>query len=571
MDAGKRTINDIFTGSKMLEIPFFQRSYVWKESEWERMLEDIENVCVTKEPYFMGSVILKQQLTQSNSTVGDVRTVIDGQQRLTTLSILLKVLCLKTNALRKFDKRFRLDDDRPVLQHSFNDVASYNRIMDLQKIEELPYKDTITSAYTYFAENLDPFKVDFDVICSKIMFVGIDLNYDENEQQIFDTINSLGVRLTTAELLKNYFFSRDDLDLYKTHWQDVFERDEDTRSYWGQEIVTGRIKRTFIDLFFYSLLQILVQDSKYAVRAEDKSAFSRVESLFPSYKKFVGSYLNGDKNSLLKEMVKYADVFRNKIDGSVVDKELPKKAGIERINVLIFALDTTTLIPYILFIEQNVQDEQQKNDLYGYLESYIMRRLVTRQTTKNYNQLFTERLIANRIMTKSDFIVYLAKQTDKINYMPTNSEVTAAFHTSVLTNKYAAGTIYLLESKIRNEQMSSTQLLGIRKYSLEHMMPKKWRNHWKFNGTDEQATERDRVLLTLGNLAIITQSLNASIRDSEWSVKLAGKGTKEGLKKYANGIETISKYLDYTEWNESCIKERADELANKAIEVWSCQ
>lgn len=90
MDAGKRTINDIFTGSKMLEIPFFQRSYVWKESEWERMLEDIENVCVTKEPYFMGSVILKQQLTQSNSTVGDVRTVIDGQQRLTTLAYFLK-------------------------------------------------------------------------------------------------------------------------------------------------------------------------------------------------------------------------------------------------------------------------------------------------------------------------------------------------------------------------------------------------------------------------------------------------------------------------------------------------
>ena len=200
-----------------------------------------------------------------------------------------------------------------------------------------------------------------------------------------------------------------------------------------------------------------------------------------------------------------------------------------------------------------------------------MRRLVTRQTTKNYNQLFTERLIANRVTTKSDFIVYLEKQADKINYMPTDSEVAEAFHISVLTNKYAAGTIYLLESKIRNEQMSSTQLLGIRKYSLEHLMPKKWRNHWKFNGTDEQAAERDRVLLTLGNLAIITQSLNASIRDSEWSVKLTGKGTKEGLKKYATGIETISKYLDYAEWKEGCIKERADDLANKAIKVWSCQ
>ena len=571
MDAGKRTINDIFTGSKMLEIPFFQRSYVWKESEWERMLEDIENVCVTKEPYFMGSVILKQQLTQSNSTVGDVRTVIDGQQRLTTLSILLKVLCLKTGALKKFDKRFRLDDDRPVLQHSFNDVASYNRIMDLQKIEELPYQDTITNAYTYFAKKLDTSKVDFDVICSKVMFVGIDLNYDENEQQIFDTINSLGVRLTTAELLKNYFFSRDDLPLYKTHWRDVFEKDEDTRSYWGQEIITGRTKRTFIDLFFYSLLQILIQDSSYAVRAEDKVAFSRVKSLFPSYKKFVGGYLGGDKNAFLQEMVEYAEVFRDKIDGSVVDKELPKDASIDRINVLIFALDTTTLIPYVLFIEKNVQDEQQKRRLYEYLESYIMRRLVTRQTTKNYNQLFTERLISNQITTKESFIDYLAKQTDKINYMPTDNEVTEAFHTSVLTNKYAAGTIYLLESKIRNEQMNSTQLLGIRKYSLEHLMPKKWRNHWEFDGTDEQAIKRDRALLTLGNLAIITQSLNASIRDSEWSVKLAGKGTQDGLKKYATGIETISKYLNYAEWNENCINERADNLASKAIKVWCFQ
>ena len=571
MDAGKRTINDIFTGSKMLEIPFFQRSYVWKENEWERMLEDIENVCVTREPYFMGSVILKQQLTQSNSTIGDVRTVIDGQQRLTTLSILLKVLCLKTGALKKFDKRFRLDDDRPVLQHSFNDVASYNRIMDLQKIEELPYQDTITNAYTYFAKKLDTSKVDFDVICSKVMFVGIDLNYDENEQQIFDTINSLGVRLTTAELLKNYFFSRDDLPLYKTHWRDVFEKDEDTRSYWGQEIITGRTKRTFIDLFFYSLLQILIQDSSYAVRAEDKVAFSRVKSLFPSYKKFVGGYLGGDKNAFLQEMVEYAEVFRDKIDGSVVDKELPKDASIDRINVLIFALDTTTLIPYVLFIEKNVQDEQQKRRLYEYLESYIMRRLVTRQTTKNYNQLFTDRLISNRITTKESLIHYLAKQTDKINYMPTDNEVTEAFHTSVLTNKYAAGTIYLLESKIRNEQMNSTQLLGIRKYSLEHLMPKKWRNHWGFDGTDEQAIKRDRALLTLGNLAIITQSLNASIRDSEWSVKLAGKGTQDGLKKYATGIETISKYLNYAEWNENCINERADNLASKAIKVWCFQ
>jgi len=122
MDAGKRTINEIFNGSRILEIPFFQRAYVWGETQWERLLEDVESVSRTRTPYFLGSVILKQQLTDTSGTVGDIRTVIDGQQRLTTLSILLKVLCLKNDSLRKFDRRFRLDDDRTVLQHNHNDI-----------------------------------------------------------------------------------------------------------------------------------------------------------------------------------------------------------------------------------------------------------------------------------------------------------------------------------------------------------------------------------------------------------------------------------------------------------------
>ena len=85
MDAGKRTISEIFTGNKMLEVPFFQRAYVWKEENWERFLEDLEYVSGSRMPYFMGSLILKQQMTGSNSAVGDVRLVIDGQQRLTTI------------------------------------------------------------------------------------------------------------------------------------------------------------------------------------------------------------------------------------------------------------------------------------------------------------------------------------------------------------------------------------------------------------------------------------------------------------------------------------------------------
>ena len=568
MDAAKRTINEVFTGTKILDIPFFQRSYVWIETQWERLLDDVKNVTKTSEPYFMGSVILKQQQTPLSET--DTRTVIDGQQRLTTLSILLKVLCLKNKSMEKFNKRFRLDDNRTVIQHNYNDVDAYNAIMNLEKIEPIDREDNISRAYQYFEKNLDPNEVDFDRVCNKILFVGIELDHDDDEQQIFDTINSLGVSLTTAELLKNYFFGRDDIDDYKKYWQNIFEKDDEAKEYWDNEISTGSPKRTFIDLFFYSYLQIKIQDSKLKVTTDDKLAFYKVETLFDSYKKFIESYCGGKKKSLLTEIGEYAATFRKSFNLELIDDELPEKAGIERINAIIFALDTTTLIPYVLFVERNVKDLSAKNDLYDYIESYIMRRIVTRERTKNYSQLFSERLISNRILSKQELIKYIGGQDDKMNRMPTDEDVKTAFNDSCLTNKYATGILYMIESKIRNHNFQAVRLLSINKYSLEHLMPKKWHTHWdspKGTYTDEY---RDKKLLTLGNLTIITQSLNSSIRNANWATKKSGqKGKGAGLQEYANGLETLSSYLKKDVWDEDAIKERASYLSTKALEIWS--
>lgn len=568
MNAAKNNIYDIFNGSRLLDIPFFQRAYVWDEPQWERLLQDVEQVSRLQQPYFMGAVILKQQPTGMGSSIGDIRTIIDGQQRLTTLSILLKVLCLKTNSMKKFDKRFRLDDERTVIQHNHNDIEAYSWIMELDSEKPTERKDNISRAYHYFAQHLNPDKVDFDTVCQAILFVGIDLTGDEDEQQIFDTINSLGVRLTTAELLKNYFFGRDDLTAYKTQWLSVFEKDIETKEYWDQEVTTGRLRRTFIDLFFYSFLLVKIQDSTLGVRAEDKIAFAKVEKLFHSYKQFIADYYCDDKQSLLREIKEYAGIFRKAFNADIIDKELPANAGIERLNAIIFSLDTATLIPYVLFVERNAKDASDKQQLYGYLESYIMRRLVTRETTKNYNQLFAERLILNRVLTKQEFITYISGQDNKVNRMPTDEDVKTAFNESWLTNKYALGVLYLLESKIRDRRFHSTQLLGINKYSLEHVMPKKWRNHWTFTGDLAAAEERDRKLVTLGNLTIITQVLNSSVRDADWLTKKIGKGDKGGLKKYAEGIETISAYLDADVWDESIIQQRADDLVRKALLAW---
>ena len=567
MDAGKRTINDIFNGNRVLEIPFFQRAYVWGQPQWERLLEDMKDITKSNKPYFLGSVILKQQETTTGSRIGDKRTVIDGQQRLTTLNIFFKVLCLKTNENSTFDRSFKLRDNSNALLHNHNDIQAFNEILALTELKDLEGESNITQAYNYFKDNLVPNKLNLDSILSNVLFVGIDLSQEEDEQQIFDTINSLGVKLTTAELLKNYFFNRDDIEKYNEYWKEVFEKDEETKNYWDREIIAGRLRRTFIDLFFFAYLQIKIQETNFKVKAEDKDAYAKVEHLFESYKNFIKNYLNNNKEAILSEIKEYALLFKKNFNYEILGEELTQDFGIDRINTIIFGLDTTTLIPYTLYILRNISDEITKNELFGIIETYIMRRMITHSNTKNYNQLFTDKLINNRVLSKQEFLDYIEKRDDKVNFLPTDDELEKGFNTSILINKQSAGILYLIESKIRNEK-DSTALLGINKYSLEHLMPKKWRNNWDKLSSKESEINRDRKLLTLGNLTIITQSLNSSIRDSKWEDKLKGKNKKGGLIEYSVGLKTISQFLKYPEWNEKTIEERALFLYEKAKQIW---
>ena len=567
MDAGKRTINDIFNGNRVLEIPFFQRAYVWGQPQWERLLEDMKDITKSNKPYFLGSVILKQQETTTGSRIGDKRTVIDGQQRLTTLNIFFKVLCLKTNENSTFDRSFKLRDNSNALLHNHNDIQAFNEILALTELKDLEGESNITQAYNYFKDNLVPDDLNLDSILSNVLFVGIDLSQEEDEQQIFDTINSLGVKLTTAELLKNYFFNRDDIEKYNEYWKEVFEKDEETKNYWDREIIAGRLRRTFIDLFFFAYLQIKIQETNFKVKAEDKDAYAKVEHLFESYKNFIKSYLNDNKEAILSEIKEYALLFKKNFNYEILGEELTQDFGIDRINTIIFGLDTTTLIPYTLYILRNISDETTKNELFGIIETYIMRRMITHSNTKNYNQLFTDKLINNRVLSKQEFLDYIEKRDDKVNFLPTDEELEKGFNSSILINKQSAGILYLIESKIRNEK-DSTALLGINKYSLEHLMPKKWRNNWNKLSSKESEINRDRKLLTLGNLTIITQSLNSSIRDSKWEDKLKGKNKKGGLTEYSVGLKTISQFLEYPEWDEKTIEERALFLYEKAKQIW---
>ena len=571
MDAHKALITDIFNNATLVEVPFFQRSYVWKEDLWSRLLEDMEYVVKTRKPHFLGSIILKMgRAPRPGEQFSSCRTIVDGQQRLTTFLIFLKVLCMKQGQTVMFDYQFRIMGQMVALRHGRNDVDAFEKIMATEAPQELPNPDPgsrVIEVFNYFVKNMDEAKLDIMAIMMNTQFVRIDLDVDEDEQQIFDTINSLGVNLTTSELLKNYFFSRETVSEYVSKWESVFEKDDEAKVYWNSEIETGRIKRALIDIFFDAYFQLFVQDKKYNITNEDKISYARVDKLALSYQHFINTYCGGNKNIILGQMKDYAFCFMQTFRPDLCGMNTPAGCGIERLNVVVFGLKTSTLIPYVLYIAKNVFDEEERNRMYGVLESYIMRRMVVHASTKNYNNLFTS-LILNSVLDADSLRTRLKSGNDVTTYIPDDDELRSGFEKSKLVNLQSRGVIYLIESRIRPEN-SSTALLGFNNYSLEHMMPKKWRNNWSPCESEEDEKKRDTLLMTLGNLAIIPQALNASIRDENWKIKKAGKGNKLGLDICAAGLITVHNALQKEEWTEIDIKERSAWLCDHARTIWA--
>ena len=571
MKAGEILISGIFNGSRLLEVPFYQRAYVWQEEQWERLLEDLKYVSNTRKQYFMGSIILKNGRTLNTwEKYSECKVIIDGQQRLTTLLIFMKVLCLKKNENKLFERDYILEDDSIALRHGQSDVEAFKKIVNATStapfVSANDSKFQIIKAFNYFCENIEEDLYDRTAIRQNVQFVCIDLTEEEDEQQVFNTINSLGVSLTTAELLKNYFFNQNNVDEYQQKWVGVFEKDEEAKAYWDTDIETGRIHRSMIDLFFDSYFQIFVQDNSYGVSTDDKLMYARIDHLSKSYQHFINKYCSGDKNAILSSLKEYADCFRDCFDPTCCERSIPATYGIDRLNVVIFGLKNTTLIPYVLYLAKNVTNPNEFNQICMVLESYIMRRMIIHETTKNYNRLFTS-LILNKITNATSLTDRLSNGNDTTTYFPTDAALNQGFKESRLYNLQTKGILYLIESGIRPAN-SATTLLGFNGYSLEHLLPKKWRNNWPACASDELAKKRDSKLLTLGNLAIITQSLNASIRDSDWTTKKTGKKGKPGLNLCAAGLNTLNEALDKAEWNETEIDTRAHWLYEEAAKLW---
>lgn len=148
-----------------------------------------------------------------------------------------------------------------------------------------------------------------------------------------------------------------------------FEKDDDAKSYWDTEIETGRMKRAIIDIFFDSFFQIFIQNKRYNISNDDKIMYARVDSLAQSYQHFIDHYCGGNKSVILSQMKDYAICFRTIFNPDTCGVSIPGTFGIERLNIIIFGLKTSTLIPYTLYIAKNVDSEDERNAMYGILKA----------------------------------------------------------------------------------------------------------------------------------------------------------------------------------------------------------
>ena len=578
MKAEQQHLTSFIGSNSSYIVPFFQRSYVWKEMQWERLMSDVIYASETKNQLFLGAVIFKKRFNEDG--IQDGYTVIDGQQRLTTLFIFFKVLSLYSGQTAWFSGTFQKFDRLPVLTQSHAHKEDFNKIITLTSPIELPCnapESQINRAYSYFRETLkdifinrentnDKGKkiIDYDNVFKLMNFVVITLDQGEDEQQIFDTINSLGVKLTTGELLKNYLFSQTGLNDYENIWKPVFENDSETIKFWDSQIVTGRLNKKTIDSFLYYYLQIKSQEEDIK---GDKKQYRRIENLFASYKMLV-EVNRFSKDIVALEITGYAKLFMECFRREDESIDLPSNPGIERICFIINNLDTTTLTPYILYILHEVSDDSERNRIFGFLETYIVRRIIVDSNNNNYSDLFTENLIGQKIKTFEALKEYIISKDGSVSLaMPTDEDVKLGVAgTQFKNNKKALALLYLLESSMQTDT-HSTVLRTFDAYTLEHLLPKKWKKHWQLlDGVSEES--RNRALYTIGNLAMITSGLNNSIRNYDWPTKKHGKNNKPGLSEFAIGLKTVAPYLCLTDWNESEIKKRGQDLAQMIINQW---
>lgn len=612
MLTGKGNLQNFFSKPIQYRIPLYQRPYVWEEEkQWQPLWDDIRNVAedyierLEKEdsinPHFIGAVVLKQKQTKTSEV--EKRLVIDGQQRITTIQVLLKAaidfLCnhdgvdsATKGALSKLIQNEDIseeetpgEDSKYKLRPSRRDIEAFSIIMkishpkEIKKLiektdEEILKKSRIIEAYEFFYEQTeDWFDVDsLDVFNKRVKalkntllkgieLVFIDLDEKDKEQIIFETLNARGTPLLQFDLVKNYLYYRAETnrlnirDLDEKYWS--FFDEKSNAKFWEQTVRQGRLYRPASDVFLHHFLTLR------------KGGEVEASELFDEYQAVVKEK-DSDVEFHMEELITYARIYKKFFESQ---KGTYEYIFFERLR----EMDNTTMYPLLFGIFYRLpgpENQITRDSMLRCLESFIVRREICKLTIKNYNNLFIE--IYKKLNDRGDFSAkgmdaILKKYDAEINRWPNDDEFKKAWLTMPVYRRLTRSKLRMILKALNNvlhDEKAEGGAIEENKLTIEHIMPQSWEENWPIeviNMREEQKEKakenRENLIHTIGNLTLTTGALNPALSNAAWKKK------KVELRKHC--VITMNLLLCQCDtWNEGMISERADELFEAALTIW---
>jgi uncharacterized protein with ParB-like and HNH nuclease domain/predicted transport protein len=554
MKAEETNFLKFLNSPKQMFIPIYQRAYNWKIKECKQLLNDIIRAGNDESisGHFIGSVVYVEKGLYQVSAVPKL-LVIDGQQRLTTLTLLITALCKKIKASNEgtelnaerlsnyylFNSQEEGEDKYKLILTKHDKKTLFKILDGLGLTEEDSTR--IEENYKFFEEEIE--KVGLEEIykgISKLIIVDISLDREkDNPQLIFESLNSTGLELSASDLIRNYILmglkSQEQEEIYDNYWHPM-------------EKNFGNIEKFGLsDWFIRDFLTIKL---------------NRIPTVKKIYEEFKGYSNKLNILELVKDMHKFSNYYVNFTLGKETDNELKKVfADINELKV-------DVSYPFIL----NIYDDYAKEviskadfiEILRLIESYVFRRSICGIPTASLNKTFStlyKRIDKENYVESFKATILLQ---DSYRKLPTDAEFKKEL---LIKDVYNFRNRNYLLRKI--ETYNRKESLDIGTYTIEHIMPQnpKLSDEWKQSlGENWELVQKD-YLHTLGNLTLT--GYNSEYQDKPFLVKKEMKD-KSGLPiGFKDSPIRLNRELAMLEtWNKDEIIKRAEKIIELAINIW---
>ena len=539
---------------KRFVIPVYQRNYDWKTDNCKQLYDDLIRIIKEKrKSHFFGSLVSVYNPDGRNEEF----LVIDGQQRLTTVSLLFiamynlieqgNVMPEDTTIKRRIYEEYLVDKYEPEetrikLKPVKNDQRAFKKLF--KEADQYVRESNLTLNYNYFYERIQKQEISidelYDAIC-RLEIINITLNNEDNPQLIFESLNSTGLDLSEGDKIRNFILmglsTKDQNLYYDKYWNPI-------------EKATGYDVSSFVRDYL-SVKQLVIPSQK---------------KVYISFKDYVKSSLI-ETEELLFDLLKYAKRYNIILKGSKQSKVL--NACIDRLN----RLETTVTRPFFLEVLR-MYDEgrlsiEDTTEIFLVTENYLLRRSICDLPTNVLNKifLFLHREVFRYENNSDDYVskfkYVLISKKDKARF-PDDEEFVNAFSTRQIYQMYSKNKIYILE---RFENFGTSEDKDVYRhcdegeYTIEHIMPQHLTQSWIKSLGEDYEQIHETWLHRMANLTIT--AYNSKYSNNSFDDK---KNMKNGFAD--SGIRMNTYIAQKNKWTLAEIEDRNDYLMNRALIIW---